>query len=234
MIEHMFVSAVETSPNTLRGVAAGEVAGVTPAANEGRVRDALSECLLAQPKLGLACAYQEFWVPRSHERLDLAVVGARMHGFEIKTERDTLRRLPRQARAYGRVMDRCTVVLAEKHLEQARSLLPDWWGISTVACNGHIEFKTIRAPRKNPTVDAEILVRLLWRDEALAALRQLGDNPEPSTHRASLWRELLERCSLTQLRSAVRTALLGRYGSRASSSRAIGPPQVASAAAMRR
>jgi hypothetical protein len=208
----MFVSATE---GRLRPVAAGEGAGVLPAANEGSVRDALSARVLARFSVGAACAYNEFWVPRSHERVDLAVVGARIHGFEIKTERDTLRRLPRQASAYARVMDRCTVVLAEKHLESAKEVLPDWWGISTVACNGHIVFKSVRAPRTNPAVDAEILVRLLWRQEAVAALQQLGAEVPLSTHRAALWRELLDRCTLAQLRSAVRGALLGRHDERA-------------------
>jgi hypothetical protein len=210
----VFVPALESSPNTLRDVAAGEGAGAPPAANERRVRDALSQRVLAQPELGPSCAYQEFWVPRSHERLDLAVVGKRMHGFEIKTERDTLRRL-------------------EKHLEQARSLLPDWWGISTVAYNGHVEFKSIRKPRKNPAVDAEILVRLLWREEALTALQQFGASPARSAHRASLWGELLERCSLTQLRSAVRAALLYRHGNRVGG-RTLNPPRVAPTVGVRR
>jgi hypothetical protein len=144
-----------------------------------------------------------------------------------------LRRLPRQVSAYGRVMDRCTVVLAEKHLEQARSLLPDWWGISTVACNGHIEFKSIRKPRKNPAVDAEILVRLLWREEALTALQQFGASPARSAHRTSLWGELLERCSLTQLRSAVRAALLRRHRIRVGG-RTLNPPRVPPTVGVRR
>ena len=200
----------------LRQVAVGEGAGVLPAANEGRVRDALSARVLARFSAGRACAYNEFWVPRSHERVDLAVVGARMHGFEIKTERDTLRRLPRQASAYARVMDQCTLVLAEKHLGQAQELLPDWWGISTVTCNGHIVFRSVRAPRANPGVDAETLVRLLWRGEALAALQRLDIDLPVTTHRASLWRELLERCTLAQLRSAVRGALVHRHAERVS------------------
>jgi hypothetical protein len=216
--------------DTLCGVAAGAGAGVLPAANEGSVRDALSARVLARFSAGAACAYNEFWVPRSHERVDLAVVGARIHGFEIKTERDTLRRLPRQASAYARVMDRCTVVLAEKHLEPAQELLPDWWGISTVVCNGHIVFKSVRAPATNPAVDSEILVRLLWREEALAALRQLGAEVPVTTHRASLWRELLERCTLAQLRSAVRVALLRRHDERVGA-RANGSERARTAAA---
>lgn len=211
----MFVAADQGGSNTLRRVANGDGARTARIANEGCVRDALSARLLEGARLGMKRAYQELWVPRSHERVDLVVVGVRMHGFEIKTERDTLRRLPRQAIAYARVMDRCTLVLAEKHLEQAQSLLPNWWGISTIACNEHIRFRVVRPARRNPVVDAEVLVRLLWREEALAALQNLGVNPAPKSHRASLWRELLERCSLVQLRSAVRGALLRRHDARA-------------------
>lgn len=179
------------------------------------MRDALRGRLVADGRA--TRAFQELWVPRSHERVNLAVIGRRMDGFEIKSERDTLRRLPRQVIAYSRVMDRCTLVVAEKHLEPAHALVPEWWGISTVACNGHVTFRRVRGAGKNPAVNPEILVRLLWRAEALAALKTLGADPDPRSHRASLWRELLERCALAQLRSAVRGALLrrdhGRLGS---------------------
>jgi hypothetical protein len=177
---------------------------------EAVVLEALRARLIRPADHGTRRAFQELWVPRSHERVDLAVIGQRMDGFEIKSERDTLRRLPRQVVAYSRVMDRCTLVVAEKHVESAQALVPDWWGLSTVACNGHVRFRAVRGARMNPAVDPEILVRLLWREEALAALKSLGADPDPKSHRSSLWRELLDRCSVRQLRSAVRSALLGR------------------------
>src|SRR5207244_95753 len=97
--------------------------------------------------------------------------------FEIKSEHDTLRRLPRQADAYGRVFDRCTAVLAERHRDGAVALLPEWWGITTVSVNGHVAFDDARKARPNPRIDPEVLVRLLWREEVGAALSGLGQQP---------------------------------------------------------
>ncbi len=48
-------------------------------------------------------------------RVDLAVVNAALHGYEIKSERDTLVRLPGQQEGYSRALDFVTVVTAEGH-----------------------------------------------------------------------------------------------------------------------
>lgn len=183
-------------------------------AAEAVVRNALRERVLDAIS-GARDAVEEFWVPRTHERADLAVIGRSMYGFEIKTERDTLRRLPRQIEAYGRLFDRCSVVIAEKHFDAAAAMLPGWWGITTVHVNGDVSFAEVREPLRNPAVDPEILVRLLWKDEVIAALMNLGAAPKGDTSRGALWRELLEVASLSQLRTAVRRALLDRDPSRA-------------------
>jgi hypothetical protein len=181
---------------------------------EAVVRDALRERVLAAIA-GARDTVDEFWVPRSHERADLAVIGRSLDGFEIKTERDTLGRLPRQIDAYGRLFDRCSVVVAEKHRDEATALLPAWWGITTVRVNGGVSFTEVREPRRNPALDPEILVRLLWREEAMIALVKLGGAPDERASRGTLWRDLLEAASLTQLRAAVRRALLDRDPARA-------------------
>jgi hypothetical protein len=72
-------------------------------------------------------------VPRSHERAGMVVVGRSLDAFEIKSERDTLRRLPRQALAHERLFDRCTLVVAERHSDHAAAMLPEWWGSSQSA-----------------------------------------------------------------------------------------------------
>lgn len=176
---------------------------------EAVVRNALRERVLDATS-GARDTVDEFWVPRSYARADLAVIGRSMDGFEIKTENDTLRRLPRQIDAYGRLFDRCSVVVAEKHCDDAEAMLPAWWGITTLHVNGHVSFTEVREPQRNPAVDPEILVRLLWKDEVVVALMNLGASPDGRASRGALWSGLLQTANLSQLRAAVRRALLDR------------------------
>ncbi len=155
-------------------------------------------------------AIGEFWLPRSNGRADLVMLDRLMWGYEIKTERDTLRRLPNQIMAYERLFDRCTVVLAGRHVEPAMELLPLWWGVSRIGVNGSIAFERLRAPKSNPNVDAEVLVRLLWRGEVEAAVRSVTGEPDPRASRVELWRTLVEGTSLDELKRIVRHSLIKR------------------------
>ena len=155
-------------------------------------------------------AIYELWVPRMNARADVAVIGAELEGFEIKAERDTLKRLPRQAAAYGLMFDRCSVVLAERHLHAALDLLPEWWGVIVILRGSRAAFLAARPAQPNVGVDAEILVRLLWREEVRAALSALGAEPDRRATRSALWRQLLGLADLDALKLAVRQALLGR------------------------
>ncbi len=191
----------------------GRVTAVCTVASEEVVRDALRRQVLAESDVQLAV--DEFWVPRSNERADLVVIGRSMDGFEIKTERDTLRRLPRQALAYGRVFDCCSVVIAEKHCYHATEVLPSWWGISTIFVSETITFVAVRCPQPNPAIDIETIVRLLWRDEVISALSRLGQEADQRSSRGALWEELLGAVSTEQLRNIVRQAMLDRDPARA-------------------
>ncbi|MDA8397963.1 MAG: sce7726 family protein [Actinomycetota bacterium] len=179
-------------------------------ATEAAVRAALRDQELSSAD-GPTEALFEFWVPLSNERADLVVVGNAMKGYEIKTDRDSLRRLPRQAAAYGRVFDTCSIVAAERHLGAALEIIPDWWGV--VAYVNHdrpLAFCEVRPASPNGTLDPETLVRLLWRDEVRAALISIGSEPDPRASRVSMWQHLLDLIELGRLREIVRTAILGR------------------------
>lgn len=159
-------------------------------------------------------AIREFWVPRSNERADLALLGPSLVAFEIKTARDSLRRLPRQAAAYGRIFDRCTAVLAAKHVESAKEILPDWWGLIVIGDQAsRPTLGQLRQAGQNPELDRDTLVRLLWKDETRCALESVGAPTTSATTRQKLWGELLAHMNTDQLRDAVRRALLGRDAS---------------------
>lgn len=157
---------------------------------------------------GNACSVYEFWLPHFNTRADVAVVGDALQGFEIKTARDTLNRLPRQVEAYSHVFDLCSAVVTEGHVANTLELLPNWWGVILIDDSSRIS--RIRQPRPNRMIDPEILVRLLWRDEAYQALDRIGACPDPTMNRSSLWTHLVSRLHLDTLREVVRHALLTR------------------------
>ena len=183
-------------------------------ATEAIVRQWLRDDLLASASTPIEAVY-EFWVPRSNERADVAVIGSQMMGFEIKTERDTLKRLPRQIAAYDRLFDRCAVVLAERHVTAAMSIVPEWWGvIAIVTEDGQSFLRSMKSATPNNGVDPQTLVRLLWREEVRVALAALGNEPDPRASRLSMWNDLLDLINLNQLKATVRSAILTRIPTR--------------------
>ena len=153
---------------------------------------------------------EEFWLPPSNRRADVALLGPLIEGIELKTHRDGLKRLPKQAEAYGCVFDKCTLVAAERHLDRADDLLPDWWGLVRLPHLPNGPLEVVRAPRSNPSVDTSALVRLLWKEETRNALSSLGMKVDANRGRAWMWEQLQSRASASQLKQLVRSALIGR------------------------
>lgn len=115
----------------------------------------------------------EFDVCFGAARIDIAVVNGKLHGFEIKSERDNLERLPSQIEYYNKIFDTLTLVVSKSHLEKARSITPKWWGIECVSIHKNIPtLKTVRKPKINKNVQSNDLAQLLWRDELIALLEQ--------------------------------------------------------------
>ena len=76
---------------------------------------------------------EELGLCRGTARVDIAVVNGQLSGYEIKSDRDTLSRLPAQMATYSRVFDTMTAVVAERHLGSTKAIIPDWWGVQVVA-----------------------------------------------------------------------------------------------------
>jgi len=154
----------------------------------------------------------ELGIHRGEFRIDVAVVNGALHGYELKSARDTLSRLPAQAAAYSTVFDQVTLVAAECHLWRAAEIVPTWWGLCVaVPGTGGVHLLDERAGVGNPAVDAYSVAQLLWRAEALELLEQHGaargvrSRPAPY-----VWAALAERLELPTLRTAVREVLKTR------------------------
>ncbi|WP_143047300.1 sce7726 family protein [Amycolatopsis xylanica] len=148
-------------------------------------------------------------------RVDVAAVNGALWGYEIKSARDTLRRLPAQVTVYSKVFDYAALVVADRHHDHAFDLLPEWWRVYAALGGGDVgvELVLTRVGSPNPSVDPWQLVQLLWRDEALEELTARGlDHGVRSKPRRMVWQRLVESVELTELQFVVRSRLKSRQG----------------------
>lgn len=148
---------------------------------------------------------EELVLLRGKARVDLAAINDSLHGFEIKSASDNLDRLSTQQAAYRKVFDRMTLVADERHVEHAVKLLPNCWGLITVAMRDGKPFANeIWPPMRNAELDRTALAQLLWRDEAIELMEYFGlargmrDKP-----RKTLWKTLARELSTEELRTFV-------------------------------
>ncbi len=155
-------------------------------------------------------------------RVDMAVVNGELKGFEIKSEQDTLNRLPAQASTYSKVFDTLTIVVGPRHLQKIQAIVPAWWGIvlADKREDAPLNLQCVRSEGVNQAHDPYALVQLLWRDEALAFLQANNlDAGLRSRPRRYLWEALATSFGLSDLREMVRTKLKMRREWRAAASR---------------
>ncbi|WP_053373455.1 sce7726 family protein [Paenibacillus sp. FJAT-27812] len=146
-------------------------------------------------------------------RIDVAVVNGAINGYEIKSESDTLERLPRQTDAYNRVFDTVTILTASRFIEGIEDIIPEWWGITKAEmdADGIVHFFPYRMPHQNPSIDPIALAQLLWREEALSVLKERGLHKGLlSKPRQVLWSALAEQLELSDLQDEVRKRLKAR------------------------
>lgn len=158
---------------------------------------------------------QELGLRHGAARVDIAVVNGSVHGYELKSDSDSLERLARQARVYGSVLDRVTLVVGRRHAEAAMRMVPDWWGVQVAEMGPRdgVLFSSIRRARNNPSQDIVAVAKLLWRDEALELLHQLGAAKGfRSKPRAAIYARLAEVVHPEDIRSRVRDRLRDRTG----------------------
>lgn len=154
----------------------------------------------------------ELGLRRGEARVDVAIVNGSVHGYEIKSDRDSLRRLSGQIELYGKVLDHATLVVGERHLDKAIKILPEWWGVLHVEgtrCGPR--FKAIRRAKKNPGRDARVLAELLWLDDAISLLAQHGlDRGVRGKPRRIIWDRICDHLDIEVIASAVRVNLKAR------------------------
>jgi hypothetical protein len=153
----------------------------------------------------------ELKLPRPSARVDIAVVNGSLEAFEIKSDVDSLARLPRQILSFNRVFDRICIVTTKRHERAVKTTVPHWWGIAVAKTEGEqVNFRRIRKSRQNPETDLLSLLYALHLPELHTILRfGRGKGGRPSS-KADLIDQIL-RLPAQLTRDASREALKARY-----------------------
>ena len=152
---------------------------------------------------------EEMGVWSSTVRIDAAVINGQLAGFELKSDSDTLARLPYQRDIYNKVFDRVTLVVGAKHWERALPIIPDWWGVWVAKMKGETAVLVRKRPAKrNPDQDPFVLAQMLWKSEAVEVLKAHGLARGWSSRSAiDISKRLASELPIGKLRAHVRTAL---------------------------
>lgn len=154
---------------------------------------------------------QELGISHGVVRIDIAVVNGIMHGYEIKSDQDTLQRLPEQMKMFNSVFDKMTLVVGKIHLYDAINIVPDWWSIvlAKIDANNNVFFHTIREADDNQEQVAVSIARLLWKEEALQILEeQKKADGVRSKQREFIYKKLANELDTNFLKERVRHTLL--------------------------
>lgn len=155
---------------------------------------------------------EELALARGKVRLDVALVNETLSGFEIKSDVDSLERLPRQLSVYGRVLDELTLVTTPKHLDRSIEQIPSWVGILVASMPSKaVRLRTVRRPRRSPNTDPYVLAQLLWRSEALSLLESQGAaDGVRSKSRHIIAQKIAETIPISSLKAAAADTLRTR------------------------
>lgn len=159
----------------------------------------------------------EFPVVEGSARVDIAVVNGKLHGFEIKSEQDTLDRLPDQIFFYNMVFDKMTLVVSEKFKDKLINIIPKWWGIYYIKTVGNKPKLVVEKKSKlNKDIKIEAFLSLLWRNEMLELL--LSNNIKKgvkSKNKEDLTQIIIKNFSFNEIKNFTRLKLKTRNIERA-------------------
>jgi hypothetical protein len=109
-----------------------------------------------------------------------------------------------------------TLVVGYKHAYNSLRMIPEWWGVKIAEenkRNGNVVLTNARFPHNNPEIDLKALVALLWRDEALNILEELGAaSGVRSKTRTEIYERLVQVSNPGLLRARVRQQIKRRKG----------------------
>lgn len=95
---------------------------------------------------------EEFSLTTDPVRADLVTINGHLTGFEIKSDVDSLERLPHQIEGYDKFFEMNYLVVGQKLKDSALKMIPNHWGVFLAyrGENNKVILKRFRIAKKNP------------------------------------------------------------------------------------
>ena len=187
---------------------------ILSAASDSDIRNAFHAKYLRRAKSRPdTLVIDELGLAHARSRVDVAVINGQIHGYEIKSSKDTLERLTSQIGIYRQTLQKLTIVAAEKHVACVLARAPEWCGVIEVkeGPRGGICFRVIRNARVNPDMNPVMMAHLLWRREVADILAQHGFTTKDLRRpRKELYEMLCEVLSAREIAAVIRNLMARR------------------------
>ena len=182
--------------------------------NDPQIRNAFHKTFLYEHHITpTTLVVDELGLEHGKCRADIAIINGHLIGYEIKSDVDSLNRLRSQVITYNAVFDNSSLILAERHLDEAIEIISDWWGVILVKeiDKNIVVFNQVRPPHQNVNINDYSVAQLLWRSEAQEVLSSLGiKGTRLREKRSNLYRYIVEMMDSQDLRFIVREYLKRR------------------------
>lgn len=154
---------------------------------ERDIKAALIDWLYEKGHVQDAVIINEMVVANWSRRADVAIANGRLSAFEIKSDADTLKRLPGQVDLFSSHFDKVTLVVATKFVSTVLENYPPEIGVlEVVSDGGSIRLRQARAGRIVETKDASVLSSFLTKSDLCRLLRNEGLKATPDMSRGDL------------------------------------------------
>ncbi|WP_206913402.1 hypothetical protein IGL98_001385 [Enterococcus sp. DIV0840] len=141
--------------------------------DDSLIREALIERLKTYKNCTII---EEITVPTGKARADVVAINGHVCGYEIKSNVDSLERLPNQLKWYDYSFEMNTIVTGEKYYDKVLKFVPEYWGIILVLIDekGQLKLKFIRKAKLNPKLIFSDFVSFLPSNE----IKKIAKNDE--------------------------------------------------------
>lgn len=118
---------------------------------------------------------EEVELIKGKSRVDLIHFGKFITGFEIKSDKDTLKRLSTQTDTYNKSLEKIVLICGSVHTKDVLNTIPSWWGVTEAkTVKNRINFREVRQARVSPLFHHTFLLELLWKSELESILKSYG------------------------------------------------------------